>query len=275
MTLQTGTILDKIAAHKREELETRRSVRPLFELRADVEAASAPRDFAAALGKPGISLIAEIKRASPSRGPLRPNLDPAGLAGVYAANGAAAISVLTDERFFQGSLDDLRVVRRAGSVPVLRKDFLLDPYQLYEARVAGADAALLIVAILDDALLSDLLALAKELALAALVEVHTMPELERALAFEPEIIGINNRNLHTFEVNLGTTAELRSHIPDETLVVAESGIAQPADVARLRAIGVDAMLVGTALVTVTDPGTSARRLAAAGAGIGRGEGAAS
>ncbi len=271
MKLRTGTILDEIAAHKREELEARRSGRPLVDLRAAVKAAPAPRDFTAALRKSGISLIAEVKRASPSRGRLRPDLDAASLAKTYAASGAAAISVLTDERFFQGSLDDLRAVHRATSVPVLRKDFVLDPYQIYEARAAGADAVLLIVAILDDALLNDLLALADQLSLAALVEVHNMPELERALVLDPEIIGINNRDLRTFEVDLETTAALRPYIPSDTVLVAESGIERPADVARLHAIGVDAMLVGTALVTAPDPAARAWALVAAGMWAGPGE----
>jgi len=182
------------------------------------------------------------------------------LARAYAANGATAISVLTDARFFQGSLDDLRAVRGAVDVPVLRKDFVVDPYQVYEARAAGADAVLLIVAALDDATLRDLYALIRRLSMTALIEVHNAAELERALLLRPRLIGVNNRDLRTFHVTLDTVAALRPRIPDNVVVVAESGIHTPEDVARLRAIGVDAMLVGEALVTARDVGEKVRQL---------------
>ncbi len=174
----------------------------------------APRDFLAALRAPGVSLIAEVKRASPSAGDLRPDLDPAGQAGIYESNGAAAISVLTDQRFFHGSLEDLHAIRSTVSLPVLRKDFILDPYQVAQARAHEADAILLIVAALDDASLRDLQALAFDMGMAVLVEVHNREELDRALALDPQIVGINNRDLRTFDVSLATTASLRPYVPE-------------------------------------------------------------
>ncbi len=223
-----------------------------------------PRDFLAALRAPGVSLIAEVKRASPSAGDLRPDLDPAGQAGIYESNGAAAISVLTDQRFFHGSLEDLHAIRSTVSLPVLRKDFILDPYQVAQARAHEADAILLIVAALDDASLRDLQALAFDMGMAVLVEVHNREELDRALGLDPQIIGINNRDLRTFDVSLATTANLRPYVPAGTTLVTESGIHTPADVRRLRDIGVDAMLVGTALVTAPDTAAMVRSLVAAG-----------
>jgi len=255
-----GNILDRIIRWKLEEVAGRKAVCPLETVQAGAVLAPPPRDFAAALEAPGISLIAEIKRASPSKGLLCPNLDAPALARLYEANGAAAISVLTDERFFGGSLEDLRVVRRSVTIPVLRKDFILDPYQVYEARAAGADAVLLIVAALDDAALLELYELACELGMVALVEVHNAPELERALRIGPRIIGVNNRDLSTFEVNLETTAHLRPLIPPGVLLVAESGIHHRADVARLKAAGVDGILVGEALVRATDVGARVKEL---------------
>lgn len=254
------TILDKIIAHKREEVVLQKQTKPLAAWKVETESAAPPRDFLAALRAPGVSLIAEVKKASPSKGLLCPDFDPVGLARTYAASGAAAISVLTDARFFQGSLDDLRAVRKTVDIPVLRKDFVVDAYQIYEARAAGADAVLLIVAALDDVMLHDLYVLIRQLGMAALAEVHNAAELERALLLHPRLIGVNNRDLRTFHVTLDTTAALRSRIPADVVLVAESGIHTPEDVARLAAIGVDAMLVGEALVTAKNIGEKIRGL---------------
>ncbi len=262
----TGTILDEIVAWKRVELERRMADRSLEKLRQAAVRAAPPRDWIGALRGPGVSLIAEVKRASPSAGLLRPGLDPAALAAEYEQAGAAALSVLTDARYFQGDLDDLRAARAAVSLPVLRKDFVISPYQVYEARAAGADAVLLIVAVLDDGALEDLHHLANALGMAALVEVHDEAELRRALAIAPAVVGVNNRDLRTFRVDVDTTARLRAQIPDKVVLVAESGVGTPADVMRLAAIGVDAMLVGEALVRATRPGQVARKLVQAGRG---------
>ena len=267
----SGTILDEIVAWKRVEVARCAEERPLTELQEAVAAALPPRDWIGALRGPGVSLIAEVKRASPSAGPLRPGLDPAALAAEYEEAGAAALSVLTDARYFQGSLDDLRAARAAVSLPVLRKDFIVSPYQVYEGRAAGADAVLLIVAVLDDEALDALHRLAQALGMAALVEVHDEAELRRALAIGPRAVGVNNRDLHTFRVDVGTTARLRVRIPDEVVLVAESGVHSPADVARLAAIGADAMLVGEALVRAVRPGDVAREFIRAGLREGQGE----
>jgi indole-3-glycerol phosphate synthase len=263
--MASQAILDEIIARKRDEVAQLRLTRPIGTVQAEVTLAPPPRDFTAALRAPGVSLIAEVKKASPSRGLLRQDLDAAALAREYEANGAAAISVLTDEHFFRGSLDDLRAVRQNVELPVLRKDFVLDPYQVYEARAAGADAVLLIVAALSDDDLKALHRLVHQLGMAALVEVHDQAELEQALRIEPRIIGVNNRDLRTFEVNLGTTARLRPLIPADVVLVAESGVHTRADVARLAAIGADAMLVGEALVRATDVGRAVRQLVERGA----------
>ncbi len=258
--MTSKTILDEIIHWKRGEIASLKRARSEQAMRAEAATAPPPRDFAAALRAPGVRLIAEIKRASPSKGVLRPDLDAVALAREYEANGAAAISVLTDEHFFQGRLDDLRAVRRNVSIPVLRKDFVLDPYQVYQARAAGADAVLLIVAALDDGDLDALHRLIRQLEMSALVEVHDEAELERALKIAPRVIGVNNRNLHTFEVDLETTARLRPLVPADVVLVAESGVHTRADVARLAAIGADAMLVGEALVRATDVGQKIRQL---------------
>ncbi len=260
VTNQPSTLLDEIIIHKRAEVAQQKLCTPLEALRAEAELASPLRDFWAALCAPGVSLIAEVKKASPSKGLLCPTFDPATLARTYADNGAAAISVLTDEHFFQGSLDDLRTVRQTVDLPVLRKDFIIDLYQVYESRIAGADAVLLIVAALDDAALHNLYALTRHLGMAALVEVHNANELMRATALRPRIIGINNRNLQTFDVSLDTTAALRPRIPSRVTVIAESGIHTAADVDRLAGLDVDAMLVGEALVTAADVGAKVREL---------------
>jgi indole-3-glycerol phosphate synthase len=258
-------LLDPIIVHKREELAEWKATVPQARLEEAAARQAPPLDFAAALQcpepaegrQPGVSLIAELKRASPSRGLLRPELDPGQLAVTYAEGGAAAISVLTDERFFQGGLSDLAAVkaalRQAGrEVPVLRKDFILDAYQVYQARAYGADAVLLIAAILEVEKLAELLALARELGMEALVEVHCEEELDRVLPLGPAIIGVNNRDLQDFSVDLAITLRLRPHIPRSIILVSESGIHCRADVERLAGAGVDAILVGEALVTAND-----------------------
>lgn len=259
--MNQGTILDRIIAHKREEVTRRKQIKPQEVVAAEVERASPPHDFIGVLRAPGVSLLAEVKKASPSKGLLSPDFDPVSLARTYEANGASAISVLTDEHFFQGSLEDLKAIRKAVNLPLLRKDFIIDLYQIYETRAAGADALLLVVAALDDAALHNLYALTRYLEMAALIEVHDLVELRRALALHPRMIGINNRDLQTFDVSIGTTATLRPHIPGRVTVVAESGIHTAADVARLSAIGVDAMLVGEALITAADTAAKVRELA--------------
>jgi indole-3-glycerol phosphate synthase len=269
-------ILDEIVAHKRTELLRRQAVHPLAEVRRCAEAAPPALDFAAALRGPDVRLIAEVKKASPSRGLLRPNFDPASLAHTYVAHGAAAISVLTDERFFQGHLDHLRLVREAikrgqrgqgGQMfplppltPLLRKDFTLDVYHIYQARAAGADAVLLIAALLERHQLADFQTLAHELGMAALVEVHAEWELDKAMWAVPDLVGINNRDLRTFQTDLTTCLHLRPRIPTDTIVVAESGITARADVERLAGAGIDAILVGEALVTADDVGAKVEEL---------------
>lgn len=262
MTQRTDTILDRIVADKRQELAAAQRLVPLADLKARLPQAPPPRPFAGALRGDSLRLIAEVKKASPSRGLLREQFDPLALARSYAAAGAAAVSVLTDERHFQGSLDHLASIRAAlpQGPPLLRKDFLFDQYQLYEARVNGADAVLLIAAVLDSALLAQLIGLAKALDMDALVEVHDEPELERALMAGARLIGINNRDLRTFDVDLATTERLRPLIPPDVTVVAESGIFTRADVQRLEAFDVHAVLIGEALVTAPDPAAKIREL---------------
>ncbi|MEA4908785.1 MAG: indole-3-glycerol phosphate synthase TrpC [Anaerolineaceae bacterium] len=248
--------LDEILTYKRAELETRMAETPLAQLRRQAEDSPLPPDFMAALQRPpqgAPRLIAEIKCASPSRGVLAHQFQPLQLARTYAANGAAAISVLTDEHFFRGGLHILRDVAALGlPTPLLRKDFILEEYQLYEARAAGASAALLIVAALEPQRLRALHALAADLGLAALVEAHNQAELEQALDLGAALVGINNRDLGTFTVSLETTVLLRPLVPAGVTVVAESGIFTTGDVERLAAVGVDAILVGEALVTAPD-----------------------
>lgn len=259
-SIETGTILDDIIAYKRNEIAHQKAAKPQDALIDEALNAPPPRDFVGVLRAPGISLIAETKKASPSKGLLRPNYDPVVLARIYESNGASAISVLTDAHFFHGHLDDLRNIRQAVRQPVLRKDFIIDLYQVYEARAAGADALLLILAVLDDATLHNLYALTRHLGMAALLEVHNANDLERALALHPRLIGINNRDLHTFNVSLDITATLRRQIPGRITVVAESGIHSAGDVARLAAMDIDAMLVGEALVTAHDVAGKLREL---------------
>lgn len=258
------TKLDEILAFKRSEVEAQKLTRPLAMIQREADAAKPPLDFFTALrvGSAGTALIAECKRASPSRGILAEDLDPVSLARIYAENGAAAVSVVTDERFFRGRLDDLRRVAGAGlNIPLLRKDFILDAYQVYEARAAGADAVLLIVAALENERLYTLHELVRKLGMVALVEVHDRREIEAALECKPQIVGINNRNLHDFTVRLETSLELRQAIPAEVCVVAESGIQTVEDVHRLAEAGVDAILVGEALVTAANLLAKVRSLA--------------
>lgn len=244
-------ILARIVATKEVEVE---ALRPLAEdLRARAADAAPTRGFAAALRKPGVvRLLAEIKRRSPSAGPIRPGASPEEVAADYAAGGAAALSVLTDREYFDGSLAALQAVRTTVDLPLLRKDFTIDPLQVYEARAAGADAILLIVRILDDALLGELLALSRELALDALVEVHDASELERALAAGATLVGVNNRDLSTFRTELALTLSLAPAVPAGVTLVAESGIRTAEDVATLGAAGVDAVLVGESLMRQPD-----------------------
>ncbi|HHE72437.1 MAG TPA: indole-3-glycerol phosphate synthase TrpC [Chloroflexi bacterium] len=263
-----GQFLDNILIHKRREITEAKATQSLAALKAEASRQTPPRDLAVALNAPGVSLIAEVKRASPSKGWLAADLDPARQAQHYAAGGAAAISVLTDREFFKGTIQDLRAVRAAVELPVLRKDFILDAYQVYEARAAGADAILLIAAALSSSSLQSLRALALDLGMQALVEVHSKEELLQALALprngSPLIVGINNRDLRTFKVDLNTTERLRPLVPPDVIVVAESGVTTPEDVSRLAALQVHAMLVGSALVTTADPKSAVRQLVEAG-----------
>ena len=256
-------ILDKLVAAKREELASRQKT--LSELECMIASQPASLDFAAALRGDGVKLIAEVKKASPSRGLLCPDFDPVALAKTYAENGASAISVITEVPHFQGSLDYLSAIKaeltNRRSIPVLRKDFLFDPYHIYEARAYGADALLLIVAILDDTQIKELLDLSHELGMKCLVEVHDEKEVARALKSGAEVIGINNRDLRSFEVDLETTRRLRALIPSDRIVVSESGIRDGGDISKLREWRVNAALIGEALVTARDVAAKVRELA--------------
>ena len=247
-------ILTEIAAYKRDFVARAQAARPLAEVRAAAADEPEARDFAGALGLEGISLIAEIKKASPSKGVLREDFRPAQIAASYERGGAACLSVLTDVDFFQGSDEYLQQARAACGLPVIRKDFIIDPYQVYEARRIGADCILLILACLGDAQFRELNDLAHQLGMDVLIEVHDAAELERALRVSNRLIGINNRNLRTFEVSLDTTLGLLERIPQDRLVVTESGIHTPDDVQLMRSHGVHAFLVGEAFMRVPDPG---------------------
>ncbi|MEH6437111.1 indole-3-glycerol phosphate synthase TrpC [Massilia sp. DD77] len=261
-------ILNKILAVKADEVAAAKKQRDLFSLRreveSDLEARRALRGFErslrAKIGAGGAGVIAEVKKASPSKGVLRPDFQPAAIAQSYAEHGAACLSVLTDEQFFQGAPDYLRQARAACSLPVLRKDFMVDLYQVYEARAMGADAILLIVSALDHGLMAELEACALELGMDVLVEVHDGEELDAALKLRTPLVGINNRNLRSFEVTLDTTLGLLDRIPQDRLVVTESGILGQADVARMRAAKVHAFLVGEAFMRAENPGAELQRL---------------
>jgi indole-3-glycerol phosphate synthase len=253
-------VLQRILAVKAEEIAAAKRVRDLAAVRRDAEAAAPVRDFLAAMrakiAAGQSAVIAEIKKASPSKGLLRADFDPAAIAASYASHGAACLSVLTDAQFFQGSAEILRVARAACSIPALRKDFIVEPYQVYEARAMGADCILLIVAALEDAPMAELEAIAVSLGLAVLVEVHDAGELDRALRLRTPLVGINNRDLRTFETRLETTLTLLPKIPADRLVVTESGILARADVARMRAQGVQAFLIGEAFMRAPVPGVA-------------------
>ena len=255
-----GDVLARILATKVDEVAAAKAVRPAAELLRAAQAASAPRGFERALrakiAAGRAAVIAEIKKASPSKGVLRPIFDPPAIAARYEAGGAACLSVLTDRPYFQGAPEYLVAARAATGLPVLRKDFVVDEYQLIEARAWGADAVLLIVAALDQPRLLALEACARDLGMDVLVEVHDGAELDRALALATPLVGVNNRNLRTFEVSLATTLDLLPLIPADRLVVTESGILAPADVARMRAHGVNAFLVGEAFMRAADPGAA-------------------
>ncbi|HWP89995.1 MAG TPA: indole-3-glycerol phosphate synthase TrpC [Burkholderiales bacterium] len=257
-------ILQRILAVKAKEVAAAKTQRPLSAMRIAAAAMPEPRDFAGALrakvAAGEAAVIAEIKKASPSRGVLREDFDPAAIAASYAGHGAACLSVLTDQQFFQGSADYLRSARAACSLPVLRKDFMLDAYQVYEASAMGADCILLIVAALNPRRMQELAAIATDLGMAVLVEVHNSVELDRALELKTPLIGINNRNLHTFETRLDVTLGLLKRIPPDRIVITESGILQPADVSLMRDNGVDCFLVGEAFMRAPDPGAELARL---------------
>ena len=260
MTAPLSDILREIVAVKREEVAAGKRLRDWASLRAEAEALGGQRPFAAAMverasaGRPAV--IAEIKKASPSKGVLRAHFEPGPIAASYARHGAACLSVLTDARFFQGEAAFLAEARAACALPAIRKDFMVDPWQIVESRALGADAVLLIAAVLDDAELRDFEALAFSLGMAVLVEVHDAHELERALRLQTPLVGINNRDLRSFEVSLDTTLGLRDRVPAGRVVVTESGIGVRGDVGRMRAAGVHAFLVGEAFMRAEDPGAA-------------------
>jgi indole-3-glycerol phosphate synthase len=257
------TILDRIVADIKAGLPKRKANEPISALEERAATLTPPKSFAEALRGESISLIAEVKARSPSRGVLKAELDPVGQAETYARNGASAISVLTEKNHFNGSLEHLLGVRQClgeARPALLRKDFIFDPYQLYQARAYGADTALLIVAILEPSQMKELMGVARELGLSTLIEVHNEAELKQALEAEAEIIGINNRDLRTFETDLATTERLARLIPADKTIVSESGIRSRADVERVRSAGANAILVGEALITAGDVGEKIREL---------------
>jgi indole-3-glycerol phosphate synthase len=266
---RTGTGLDQIVQARRAALERRKGLIPLAALRHAVakdqagEQSTPVRDFAGALVGPGLRVVAELKKASPSRGLLRGEYPPAELAAALERAGARALSVLTEEEFFQGSLEHLQAARRAVRLPVLRKDFIFDPWQAWETRVAGADSFLLIAAILSDALLRELVALGRMLGMEPLVEVHSREELDRAIEAGARVIGVNNRDLRTFEERLETSLELVDFIPGDAIAVSESGLGSREELERLRRAGFDAFLIGERLMTARDPGAALRALVGA------------
>jgi indole-3-glycerol phosphate synthase len=249
----TGTVLDRILDARRAAVDHRKKVLPETALKYGVKAATPLRDFAAALSRDGINILAELKPASPSRGVLRDPFDAVALARALETAGAAALSILTEEEFFHGSLKNLREARKTISLPVLRKDFIFDPWQVWETRANDADSFLLIVATLGDAALRELIALGRELGMEPLVEVHTAAELDRALAASARILGVNNRDLKTLTVRPETSFELVGQIPDHCIAVSESGLRTHDDLLRLRSAGFDAFLVGEHLMLAPDP----------------------
>jgi indole-3-glycerol phosphate synthase len=258
---ESTNVLARIVERRREAIAHRKRVLPDVALKLAVEKKSAPvRDFAGALTRPGLNIIAELKKASPSRGLLRADYQPAKIAPELEVSGAAALSVLTEEDFFQGSLADLKEVAKATKIPILRKDFIVDPWQVWETRAANADAFLLIVAILDDEILRDLLALGRKLGMEALVEAHSREEVSRAVRAGAKIIGVNNRDLKTLEVRIETSLELVELIPEECVAVSESGIRSHADLVRMQRAGFDAFLVGEHLMTAPDAGAGLAKL---------------
>jgi indole-3-glycerol phosphate synthase len=266
--IETGTILDRILAQTARDVDARRAATPVAELAAWAADRAVPVSLRAALAGPSLSVIAEIKRASPSRGRFPVEIDPATVAAEYLAGGAAALSVLTDEPFFQGSLNDLAAAsnvahRSSPSAPVLRKDFVIDEYQIHEALAYGADAILLIVAALEQPALADLMAAACQEGLDALVEVHDQSELERAMTAGATLIGINNRDLRTFQIDLAVTERLAPLAPDDAILVGESGIFTSQDAGRLAAAGVNAILVGESLIVSPDRRAAVSALAGA------------
>jgi len=260
------TILHEIAENKRKEVAEAKARTPLADLRRHLADAPPVRDFIGALKAPGtslirgMSLIAEVKKASPSAGVIRPDFDPVRIARIYEQSGAAAISVLTDEKYFQGGIEHLHAVKAAVSIPCLRKDFIIDTYQVVEARAAGADAVLLITGILSDEQLAELLGASHELGMCCLVESHTKEELERAVASGARLIGINNRDLRTFRTDISTTTRLSELVPRDRTLVSESGIRSRSDVAKLQAAGVSAILVGESLMRAADIAAAVRNL---------------
>jgi indole-3-glycerol phosphate synthase len=263
---KTTSVLERIVEARRAAVEHRKRIVPETILRYGVKQAAPARNFAAALGREGLNVIAELKKASPSRGVIREDFDPVPLAAELERSGAAALSVLTEEEFFKGALANLRDARKTVSIPVLRKDFIFDPWQVWEARTGDADSFLLIAAILSGTRLRELIALGRELAMEPLVEVHSAEELSRALEAGARILGVNNRDLRTFEVRLETSLELIERIPDECIAVSESGLRSHEDLTRLRAAGFDAFLIGEHLMQASSPGAALAALLRPGAG---------
>ncbi|MEE3199693.1 MAG: indole-3-glycerol phosphate synthase TrpC [Planctomycetota bacterium] len=257
------TILERILDTKRAELEESRKLRPLDEVVAAAAQAAPALSLAEAAGRGGIQVVAEVKKASPSKGVIREDFDPVAIAAAYAGGGAAAISVLTDSEYFQGSLDYLRAIREKVAVPLLRKDFIIDTYQVFEARAAGADAILLILAALSDQEAEPLAAVAEELGMDVLWEVHNIEEMHRVAAFSPRVVGINNRDLKTFEVSLETTRGLLPEVPADAVVISESGFFVREELEMMSDWGVDGFLVGEGLMRAEDPGEALRGLLSA------------
>jgi len=252
----TGTVLDRILEARRAEVDHRKRVLPETALKYGVKAATPLRDFSAALCRDGLNVVAELKPASPSRGVIRDPFEPIALGQSLEAAGASALSVLTEAEFFHGSLKNLRDARKSVRLPVLRKDFIFDPWQVWESRANDADSFLLIAAVLEDALLRDLIALGREIGMEPLVEIHTSQELDRALAAEARIVGVNNRDLKTLAVDINSSFELIERIPEACIAVSESGLRMYDDLAKLRAAGFDAFLIGSHLMLAPDAGAA-------------------